>query len=647
MDPKVRRYLNSDNFRRALDVREQPRVFIDLVARSLGPKGQRLRKWSSTIEDAELKQKIDVILNQDGGCYDEWAFLFTACGSAENPEGHLGSNTGSWKNTGNVSDIRGNIGYEKIPQQDTIQLVGERVNELYENILKLVSSTALSGGRKFIVLQGEGMTGKTTLFLKLREALDISGVSVSEYKQLSTTGQLGSLTSPGLIYMDDADLENSNAAAEMELVKYFRGRRHTMLFICRNTSKLQSIMSACDAKVFKMPDYTDDDTIKILSGTVIRGYTVSEKTCKQMVSLMTAFGIDSKLSVGMDVIRMLLFPRIQKDCTLGVEQSVIQDISFTISEIEESLRDVTGIKVAVRSSLASRTHAVRTKIESRIIGQEKVLDALMPTLTSIAAGLTDPGRPAGVLMFYGPSGVGKTELGRVIADVLFEGVFFKEDMNTYSEKHSVSRFSGAPPGYIGYGEVPKVMEFLDSNTRGVLLLDEIEKAHETVMEHIMELLDTGMLADTRGKRHDARGFLIISTSNITWGQKDSVVGFTQGKQKTKCFDPRVEVRNTKIFKEEILNRFQTIVKFESLDGKDLNKIAALILDDLELRLESVGISRKKDVRDEYLNLIVKSYKSEVGARGMKNYTETEIKNRIVSSYLETETNNKIKEGGGS
>ena len=647
MDQKVRKNLYTEHFRRALDVREQPRVFIDLVARSLGPKGARLRKWASVQNDAELMLRIDVILNENGGCCDEWQFLLTACGSPESSESSRSSNPSGRESIDDVRAIRRDDNTEEVSRQDVIQLVGSKVNKLLDDILKVIVSTILSGGKKFIVLQGDGMTGKTMLLQKLRDSLEEHGIQVIEYRHLITTGQVGSFTDTGIIYMDDADLENFNPASELELVKYFRSRKQSMIFICRNTSKIQNVMTACDAKLYKMPEYTDDETIKILHGTVIRGYIVSIKTCKQIISLLNAFGVDSKLSNGVDILRFLLFPRIQNDCRLGVEQSVVAEIDFSRDETESATKAVTGVGVAMKSSLADISEDLQQKIESRIVGQDHVLKTLLPFLTSISAGLTDPGRPSGVLLFYGPSGVGKTELSKVIADVIFDGTFHKEDMNTYSEKHSVSRFSGSPPGYIGYGEVPKIMEFIDSNTRGVLLLDEVEKAHETVMEHIMELLDTGMMLDTRGRKHDARGFLIIMTSNITCGKSENIVGFSSGKTRAKHLDPREEVRNTKVFKDEILNRIQSIVKFESLDGKDLKKIANLLLTDLEVRLESVGISKNSDDREKYLDLIVASYESSVGARGMKNYSETEIKNRIVETYLLVESKKTDTANGGT
>jgi len=636
MDQKARKYLYTAHFRKALEVREQPRMFIDLVARSLGSKGIRLKKWASSMDDVQLKQKIDALLNENGGCNDEWQFLFTACGNSQGAESSVNSNACSGQDTDDDSDVLGNSDSEEIPQPVALQLVGQKVNELHDKLVKIITSTILSGGRQFMVLRGEGMTGKTTLVMKLRESLEEAGVVVFDYRTMSSAATPISLSSNGLVYLDDADLEGMNTASEFEFIKFFRNRKFCMLFICRNSSRFSNLIPACDAKVFDMPEYSDDEMIEILCSMVTKGYAITEPTGRRIFSLMNAYGIGSQLSNGIDIMRMLLFPKIQNDYRLGVEHTNVDDIDFSQKEIEEAVHITIGPKIGIRSSLNVISSDIENSIKRRIIGQDEVLSEILPTLTSIAAGLTDIERPSGVFLFYGPSGVGKTELGRVIADVMFDGAFHKEDMNTYSEKHSVSRITGAPPGYIGYGDTPKIMDFIDSTPRGVLLLDEIEKAHETVMEHIMELLGTGMLADTKGRRHDARGMLIIMTSNITWNkQGGGTIGFSSGrKQKGTRVSNREEVENTKVFKQEILNRIQVISKFSELRKKHLKEIAALLLNELEGRLYAVGIEKDPSSAKRYIPDIVKSYDSSIGARGMKNYTETVVKNDMIERYME-------------
>lgn len=633
MDKKIRSGLYTEAFRRAMVVRDQPRIFVDLLSRSLGHNGSRLKKWADGFaSDSDLKRRIDEII--EGGCSDEWIFLFDATGRNEvGAESSDSGNANSRTVPDDVSTVCSDGSSQEVPLEDPVQLIGEKVNDQLQSIRHTIVAAVVSEGRKMIVISGSPMSGKSTLMKSLKMKLETEDrIPVGEYRHLVSSRQVGSGSTPLVIYLDDADIENITSNTESELIKFYRSRSQVLIFVCRNRSKLQGVMDACDAKTFKIPEYSDKEAVEILSSLNTKNYNVSSGTCREIVSLLNAFGVRDKVMNGIDTIRMLLYPTLQSNHRRGVVLSEPTEISFDRKDIESAISRSIGL--TIRSMSEEVSSELRTSIESKIIGQSDAVDLVMPLVRSISAGLTDPGSPSGVMLFFGPSGVGKTELAKVIANVLYDGVFHKEDMNTYSEKHSVSRFTGSPPGYIGYGELPEIMDFIDTHTRGVLLLDEVEKAHETVMEHIMELLDTGIMKDTKGKSHDARGFLIIMTSNASWNEKKkSRIRVFGEEDEEESEDPREIMRETGTFKDEVLNRIQTVVKFKELDDTVLQDIANLMLNDLEERLTSIGIKMPKRKRKRFLKDIVGAYEKKTGARSMKTYTETVVKTSILGSNL--------------
>ena len=206
---------------------------------------------------------------------------------------------------------------------------------------------------------------------------------------------------------------------------------------------------------------------------------------------------------------------------------------------EEEIADIvsmwTGIPVfKLTEAESARLTRMEDELHKRVIGQEEAIEAVSRSIRRARAGIKDPKRPTGSFIFLGPSGVGKTELARTLAEFLFgdEDAMIQVDMSEYMEKHSVSRLVGSPPGYIGYDEGGQLTEAVRRKPYSVLLLDEIEKAHPDVFNILLQILEEGKLTDAQGRRVDFRNTIIVMTSNIGAGQisKNQSLGFTHGRR---------------------------------------------------------------------------------------------------------------------
>src|SRR5690606_11315977 len=216
----------------------------------------------------------------------------------------------------------------------------------------------------------------------------------------------------------------------------------------------------------------------------------------------------------------------------------------------------------------------------RLIGQQRAVRAVSDAVRRSRAGLSDPDRPTGSFLFLGPTGVGKTELAKSLADFLFddERAIVRIDMSEYGEKHSVSRLVGAPPGYVGYDEGGQLTEAVRRRPYSVVLLDEVEKAHSEVFDILLKVLDDGRLTDGQGRTVDFRNVLLILTSNLG---SPFLVDPALGDQEKR--DRVMDVVRT-AFKPEFLNRLDEVVMFDALGVEDLTRIVDLQLASLGRRL---------------------------------------------------------------
>jgi len=280
-------------------------------------------------------------------------------------------------------------------------------------------------------------------------------------------------------------------------------------------------------------------------------------------------------------------------------------------DIAEVVSRSTGIPVSrLMEGEVQKLLRLEDVLHERVVGQDDAVDVVANAIRRSRAGLSDPNKPIGSFMFLGPTGVGKTELARSLADFLFddERAMVRIDMSEYMEKHSVSRLIGAPPGYVGYDEGGQLTEAVRRRPYSVVLLDEIEKAHADVFNVLLQLLDDGRLTDGQGRTVDFTNVVLIMTSNLPVDPKD-------------------------YFKPEFVNRIDDIVRFESLGIDDLVRIVDIQLDALERRLaeRKLVLEVSSDARRRIAEL---GHDPAFGARPLKRVIQRELSDKIAVAVLE-------------
>jgi ATP-dependent Clp protease ATP-binding subunit ClpB len=300
-------------------------------------------------------------------------------------------------------------------------------------------------------------------------------------------------------------------------------------------------------------------------------------------------------------------------------------------DIAEIVSRWTGIPVSrmMESERERLTHLER-ELAQRVVGQEQAVTAVANAVRRSRAGLGDPNRPTGSFIFLGPTGVGKTETARALAEFLFddERAMVRLDMSEYMEKHSVARMIGAPPGYVGYEEGGQLTEAVRRRPYSVILFDEIEKAHPDVFNVLLQMLDDGRLTDGQGRVVDFRNSVIIMTSNIGSQYIAEAGGATWDRVEERVRD---ELRNH--FRPEFLNRVDDIIVFRPLSRSDLVRIVDLQLVRLEQLLAQRGL--KLELTPEARELLAEQgYDPVYGARPLKRVIQRELQNRIALELLE-------------
>lgn len=282
------------------------------------------------------------------------------------------------------------------------------------------------------------------------------------------------------------------------------------------------------------------------------------------------------------------------------------------------------------------------KISERIVGQERAIKVLSEAIRRSRAGLKDPKRPIGSFLFLGPTGVGKTELAKTLAEALYgdEDLIVRLDMSEYMEKHSVSKMIGAPPGYIGYDQGGNLTEIVRRKPFSVILLDEIEKAHPDTFNALLQIMEDGRMTDSKGRTVDFKNTILIMTSNVgseLLRRKD--IGFGKSTKKSrdndeKEFHKKIFSLLKDSFRPEFLNRIDEIIIFTSLDEDDTKEIARRLIKNTEKLLEEQDVSISVDERA--INYLAKhGYSEEYGARPLRRLIQKEIDN-VLSEKLITE-----------
>ena len=322
------------------------------------------------------------------------------------------------------------------------------------------------------------------------------------------------------------------------------------------------------------------------------------------------------------------------------ENSTLVHDKVTEEEIARIISRWTGIPVTkLNESERSKVLHLDAEIHKRLIGQEEAVEKVCEAILRSKAGIKDPTKPIGSFLFLGPTGVGKTELAKSLAQNLFddENAMVRIDMSEYMEKYSVSRLIGAAPGYVGYEEGGQLTEAVRRKPYAVVLFDEIEKAHPDVFNILLQVLDDGRITDSQGRTVDFKNTIIILTSNI--GAQSLLDGIKE--DGTIPEEVRKEVTDAlhAHFRPEFLNRLDEIILFKPLVQKDMERIADLVLKDINKRLQDkrLHIEIAKDALDFILE---NAYEPGFGARPLKRYMQKHVETLAAKCILE----DKVKEG---
>ena len=311
-------------------------------------------------------------------------------------------------------------------------------------------------------------------------------------------------------------------------------------------------------------------------------------------------------------------------------------------KVAEVIAMMTGVPVQrIAQSESNRLLCMKEEIQGKVIGQDEAIDKIVRSIKRNRVGLKDPNRPIGTFLFLGPTGVGKTHMAKTIAEYLFNSkdALIRIDMSEYMEKFSVSRLVGAPPGYVGYEEGGQLTEKVRRKPYSVVLLDELEKAHQDVFNMLLQVMDEGRLTDSLGRTVDFKNTIIIMTSNIGTRQlKDfgSGIGFNTGVDKEKNSRSIINKALNRTFSPEFLNRVDNIVMFNSLEKDNILSIINLELSKLKKRAEEIGFFL--NVTDNAKNFLVdKGYDPQYGARPLKRAVQEYIEDKLAEIILEKDS----------
>lgn len=327
----------------------------------------------------------------------------------------------------------------------------------------------------------------------------------------------------------------------------------------------------------------------------------------------------------------------------------VQDDAVTVTEndITEVVSTWTGIPLSkLDMNESERLLNLENAMHKRVIGQEEAVTAVAKAVRRGRTGLKDPKRPIGSFIFLGPTGVGKTEVSRALAEALFgdESALIRFDMSEYMESHSVSKLIGSPPGYVGFSEEPMLSQKIRSQPYSVILFDEIEKAHPDIFNILLQILDEGQITDSKGRQIDFKNTVIIMTSNV--GARNitepKTLGFTQHSDAEKYERMKSGVNDElkRTFKPEFLNRIDDIIVFKQLTKSDIRSITDILIDDLIKRAASNGVLL--DIDSAAADYVAeKGFSPVFGARPIKRIIQSEIEDKIAELILSSE-DKKIK-----
>ncbi|API87906.1 ATP-dependent Clp protease ATP-binding subunit ClpC [Marinilactibacillus sp. 15R] len=314
-------------------------------------------------------------------------------------------------------------------------------------------------------------------------------------------------------------------------------------------------------------------------------------------------------------------------------------LEVTAKDIAEVVSQWTGIPVQqMEQKETDRLLNLEKVLHERVVGQEEAVVAVSKAIRRARSGLKDPKRPIGSFMFLGPTGVGKTELAKALAEAMFgsEESLIRVDMSEYMEKYSTSRLVGSPPGYVGYDEGGQLTEKIRQKPYSVILLDEVEKAHPDVFNILLQVLDDGLLTDGKGRQVDFKNTIVIMTSNLgaTALRDEKSVGFGAVDKRFdhKAMEKRIREELKNAFRPEFLNRVDDTIVFESLKKEELREIVKLLTQSIVTRMDELGIGLK--ITSSAMDVIAKAgFDPEYGARPLRRAIQTKIEDKLSEELL--------------
>ena len=320
----------------------------------------------------------------------------------------------------------------------------------------------------------------------------------------------------------------------------------------------------------------------------------------------------------------------------------------TGEDIARTVSGLTGIPLTqITQSESARLLTLGDELKKCVIGQDDAIDAVVRAVRLSRTGLKDPNRPAGVLLFAGPTGVGKTQLCKALAKCVYgsENALIRFDMSEYMEKHNASKLIGSPPGYVGYEEGGILTKKVRARPYSVILFDETEKAHPDVFNMMLQIFDDGILTDSDGRTVNFKNSLIIMTSNIgakTISNQDGSVGFGNPDKtsENKNIEKAVRAEIKRLFRPEFINRIDDIIVFNKLDRLSVRKIARTMLSDIKERCARLGIKISFD--ESVVDMTAeKGFDPVYGARPLRRAIRVNVEDKLASALISGE----IKPGG--
>jgi ATP-dependent Clp protease ATP-binding subunit ClpC len=325
------------------------------------------------------------------------------------------------------------------------------------------------------------------------------------------------------------------------------------------------------------------------------------------------------------------------------ETKQVQESVVSGRDIATVVASMTGIPVAeVQKEETEKLLRLEDELKKRVVGQDEAVETVAKAVRRNRAGLRDPRRPIGSFVFLGPTGVGKTELAKALAEVLFktEDALIRIDMSEYMEKFSVSRLIGAPPGYVGYDEGGQLTEKVRRHPYAVILLDEVEKAHADVFNILLQVMEEGQLTDSYGRRVDFRNTVLIMTSNV--GATDVRSGQTLGfvKDEVAQFEAiknKLMENLKRTFMPEFLNRLDDAIVFRRLAREDMKEIVEILLRDFMKRLKvlDMEVTFTDDAKEV---LIEKGFDPALGARPLRRAIQRHLEDPLSELLLQQGVN---------